>query len=86
MEFLTNLAWFAGALAACAVIAWVFRLPFRFVGADWARPFAQMPLTASFGILVVALYAIVAIFAPIIAPFGEREIVDAEYLPWDNTY
>ncbi|MEM6355515.1 MAG: ABC transporter permease [Pseudomonadota bacterium] len=45
-----------------------------------------MPLTASFGILVVALYAIVAIFAPIIAPFGEREIVDAEYLPWDNTY
>ncbi|MEO1773836.1 MAG: ABC transporter permease [Pseudomonadota bacterium] len=46
----------------------------------------SMPLTASFGLLVVLLYAIVAIFAPLIAPFGEREIVGGEYLPWDSTH
>ncbi|MEM6678869.1 MAG: ABC transporter permease, partial [Pseudomonadota bacterium] len=45
-----------------------------------------MPLTASFGLLIVIIYAVVSIFAPIIAPFGEREVVDAEYLPWDATY
>ncbi|MEM6422947.1 MAG: ABC transporter permease [Pseudomonadota bacterium] len=45
-----------------------------------------MPLTASFGLLIVILYMLAALFAPLIAPFGEREIVDAEYLPWDETY
>ena len=45
-----------------------------------------MPLTASFGILVVSLYVFVAIFAPLIAPFSEREIVGAEYLPWSREF
>ncbi len=44
------------------------------------------PPTAIFGIGVIVTYIIVALFAPLIAPFGENEIVDAEYMPWSNTY
>lgn len=74
-------------LLAAAAISWVFRaLVIAIAGATWRPMLKSMPLTASFGLLVVLLYAIVAIFAPLIAPFGEREIVGGEYLPWDSTH
>ncbi|MEL6773211.1 MAG: hypothetical protein AAFP23_00515, partial [Pseudomonadota bacterium] len=74
-------------LLAAAAISWVFRaLVIAIAGATWRPILKSMPLTASFGLLVVLLYAIVAIFAPLIAPFGEREIVGGEYLPWDSTH
>jgi peptide/nickel transport system permease protein len=41
-----------------------------------------MPLTAAFGLLVIALYVLVALLAPLLAPFGEQEVVGAQYLPW----
>ncbi|NKX45676.1 ABC transporter permease [Roseibacterium sp. KMU-115] len=41
-----------------------------------------MPLTAAFGILVILIYAIVAIAAPALAPFPEREIVGGQFQPW----
>lgn len=44
------------------------------------------PLTAWFGMIVIAVYAIVAIFAPFIAPFGETDIVDMEFMPWEGAY
>lgn len=44
------------------------------------------PLTALFGMVVIAAVAIMGIFAPWITPFGETEIVDAEYMPWDDVY
>lgn len=53
---------------------------------DLFRLLRTAPPTAWFGILVVCLYVVVAIFADIIAPFGETDVVDAEYLPWDSTY
>lgn len=34
--------------------------------------------------LVIAITAILAIFAPLIAPYGETQIVGAEYLPWGD--
>jgi peptide/nickel transport system permease protein len=46
----------------------------------------SMPLSASFGALIILIYVIVALFAPMIAPFGEREIVGAQYLPWGGDY
>ncbi|MEM9781551.1 MAG: ABC transporter permease [Pseudomonadota bacterium] len=46
----------------------------------------RAPLTGSLGVLIVLLYALVALFAPVLAPFGEREVVGAQYLPWDETY
>lgn len=44
------------------------------------------PPTAIFGMAVIALYIFVATFAPIIAPYGESEIVDAEFMPWGDGY
>jgi peptide/nickel transport system permease protein len=41
-----------------------------------------MPLSAAFGLLVIALYVLVAVFAPLLAPFGEQETAAAPYLPW----
>ena len=42
-----------------------------------------MPLSAAFGLLMIALYILVALLAPLLAPFGEAEVVGAQYLPWE---
>ncbi len=61
-----------------AVAAWLFRLLGRAVGTAGTRKlFRSMPLTASFGVLIIILYAIVAIFAGVIAPYGQEEILGA---------
>ncbi|OED48999.1 ABC transporter permease [Leisingera sp. S232] len=44
------------------------------------------PLTAKFGLLVIAAYIFVAIFAPALAPYGEREIVGGAYEAWSDTF
>lgn len=41
-----------------------------------------VPPTAIFGMLVLAGTLLVGILAPLVAPYGETEIVGAEYLPW----
>lgn len=49
------------------------------------RAFRTAPLTAWFGMIVIALYIITAIFADILAPFGEKEIVgDAFDVPGEE--
>ncbi len=59
-----------------AIAAWVFRLFGRLVGTAWSRKmFRSMPLTASFGILIIIIYAIFAIFAGIISPYGQEQII-----------
>jgi len=44
------------------------------------------PISAWFGIIVIAVYILTAIFAELIAPYGEREIVGFEYLPWSQEH
>ncbi len=46
------------------------------------QAFVKAPLSAKFGILVIAGYAFAALFAPAIAPYGEAEVVGAGYAPW----
>jgi peptide/nickel transport system permease protein len=46
----------------------------------------DMPLTAAFGIMVVAVYLFVAVFAPLLAPFAEREVVGAQFQPWGGAH
>ncbi len=59
-----------------AIAAWVFRLFGRSVGtAGTKKLFRSMPLTASFGILTILIYAFLAIFAAFIAPYGQEQIV-----------
>jgi peptide/nickel transport system permease protein len=59
-----------------AIAAWLFRVLGRSVGTVGTKKlFRSMPLTASFGILIILLYAILAIFAGAIAPYGQEQIV-----------
>lgn len=43
------------------------------------RAFRTAPLTAWFGMIVIALYIFTAVFADILAPFGEEEIAGPGY-------
>ena len=42
----------------------------------------KAPPTAKFGLLMIAIYVFFAIFAPLIAPYGESEVVGRQYEPW----
>ena len=44
------------------------------------------PWSARFGMLVIAFYAFIAIFAPVLTPYGETEIIGAEFEPWGDAY
>lgn len=46
------------------------------------RTLRAAPLTAWLGLAVIVLYCLVALFAPLIAPFGEAEIAGPSYAPW----
>jgi peptide/nickel transport system permease protein len=59
-----------------AIAAWLFRLLGRAVGTAGSKKlFRSMPLTASFGILVIIIYIFLAVFAGAIAPYGQEEIL-----------
>ncbi len=45
------------------------------------RAVRNAPTSAWFGMIVVLIYGLCAIFAPLIAPFGQGEIVGRAYLP-----
>ncbi|NOX73406.1 MAG: ABC transporter permease [Alphaproteobacteria bacterium] len=42
----------------------------------------KAPPTAIFGMLIVSIYGFVALFAPLIAPYGEAEIFAQSYASW----
>jgi peptide/nickel transport system permease protein len=44
------------------------------------------PPTAWFGLIVVGLYLLVAILAPLLAPYGEADVVGDQYAPWDSQF
>jgi peptide/nickel transport system permease protein len=44
------------------------------------------PWSARFGMFVIAVYVFVAFFVPVLAPFGETELVGRSYQGWDSTY
>ncbi|MGB0846621.1 MAG: ABC transporter permease [Thiolinea sp.] len=46
------------------------------------RELWKSPITAKIGILIVLGYVFVALFAPFLTPFGESEIVGAEFELW----
>ncbi len=46
----------------------------------------KAPWTAKFGLTVILIYVLAAIFAPIIAPYGESEIVGAQYELWSSQF
>jgi peptide/nickel transport system permease protein len=44
------------------------------------------PPTAWFGLVVVALFCLVALLAPLVAPYGETQIVGSEFAAWGGTH
>lgn len=46
----------------------------------------KAPLSAKFGLLVIVIYVFTAVFADIIAPFSENEIVGMEFEVWDSKF
>ncbi len=50
------------------------------------REVLRAPITAKFGILVILSYGFVAIFAPILTPYGETEIVGPEFDVWGEKF
>ena len=79
-------AWLINGIIMFGIGGWLFRLLGRNVGTDWSKKmFRQMPVTASFGILTIIIYAIISIFADMIAPYGQAEIFDKiNLLPGGN--
>jgi peptide/nickel transport system permease protein len=64
------------AFVVFSIAAWLFRVAGQRVGTQSTRKlFRSMPLTASFGILMILIYGILAIFAAWIAPYGQDEIL-----------
>ena len=50
------------------------------------RGLKSAPPTALFGMTVITIYLLVAIFAPLLAPYGEAEIFDMSYAPWSDEF
>lgn len=50
------------------------------------RRLATIPATAWFGLVVIVLYLAAMVFAPMIAPYGETEIVGGRFEPWSATH
>jgi peptide/nickel transport system permease protein len=50
------------------------------------RALKTAPVTAWFGIVVIAAYFILAVFAPLLAPYGQSEVVANQYEPWSQQF
>jgi len=46
------------------------------------RELRRAPLSAWFGLIVIALYVFAAVFAPVIAPYSETELIGMRNEPW----
>ncbi len=68
--------WAVHGFVTFAIAAWLFRLLGRLVGTEGTkRLFRDMPLTASFGVLTILVYALLAVFAGLLAPYGQDQIL-----------
>lgn len=50
------------------------------------RTLKKAPPTAWFGMFIITAYALIAIFAPLIAPYGEADIVGDQYADWGSQF
>ena len=46
----------------------------------------KAPVTAKFGICIIIIFVGLAIFAPLIAPYGEAEVFPEPYAPWSANH
>jgi peptide/nickel transport system permease protein len=50
------------------------------------RELRRAPASAWFGLVVVGAYVVAAVFAPLLAPYPESEIVGGAYEPWGDAF
>ena len=50
------------------------------------RGFLDAPLSAKLGLVTITAYLVVALFAPIVAPYSETEILGGAYELWSEKY
>ena len=75
----------AGLLAFAAGISYSFReFLVIILPTEISKAVKTAPLTASFGMFVIFTYAVAAIFAPWIAPYGESEVISSAFAPADE--
>lgn len=87
MGFLTGLFWLVVVIIVSMAAGWMFRAAVVGISPRGvAKELKTAPLTASFGMLMILIYIVVAVFAPLIAPFSETAIVGREYQPWDSVH
>jgi len=74
----------AGILVFSAGISYTFReFLVLLLPANGAKAMRTAPLTAGFGLFIIFTYAISGIFAHIIAPYGEAEVISSAFAPAD---
>ncbi len=61
-------------------------MEFQLVLKEFWRALRKAPPTAWFGLLAIAFYSFVAIFGPFLTPYGESEVVGAEYEEWGENF
>ena len=74
-----------GLFFASAGLAYSFReFLVQTLPREAAKVMRSAPLTASFGLFVIVVYVVAAVFAPVIAPYGEAEVIGSSYAPPDD--
>ena len=78
--------WAVHGIVGFGIVGFLFQQFGCHVGTKASKKlFRSMPVTAALGILLILFYAIIAIFADFIAPYGQAEIFkDANVLPGGN--
>ncbi len=51
----------------------------------WLRIRAA-PFSAILGLVIVVIYLLTALFAPLIAPYGEAQVFQTPFAPWDSVH
>lgn len=83
MEFGTFALYAFLLIVLLVVLAWVAKQAAIAVTRDSLRYLMRSaPLTAWFGMFVIFVYVVMAVFAPVLAPFTETEVLAGEYEPW----
>ena len=53
---------------------------------NFLKLFSSAPWSAKFGMVVILFYAVISIFAPFIAPYGETELLGRAYEVWSDKF
>ena len=53
---------------------------------DVWRELKKAPVSAQFGIVVILIYMFIALFAPLLTPYGESEVVGVEFEEWGSEF